>query len=136
MSEDRFHNDATFLVAAYYAGQMYADAQHANKVNAYVSRGYTIDDANTIVRVWYAAYSPRRWNPGAWQLVGIGWVVVNLLALRGGDSAGAGGYVTAFAFVLAGWFLIQLRVRYCAAADQRSLDASVQAQSWLAERGL
>jgi hypothetical protein len=135
MSDNDFDHDAMFLVAGVLAAQAYAQSQYNNRVNAYVARGFGINEANAIVRTWYTAYEPPRWSTGGWTLAAIGWagctVLMVVSAIQTGD--GVGGALTTGLIVLG---LLYARVRYCVDANQRSEQRAREARAWLQERGL
>jgi hypothetical protein len=135
MSDNDFDHEAMFLVAGYMAAQAYAQSQYNNRLNAYVARGFSINQAHAIVRTWYAAYEAPYWSTGGWCLAAVCWVVFAALmvgtAIQTGDGLG-----DPLAMGLIGLALFYARIRYCTDANQRSQARASEARAWLQERGL
>lgn len=135
MSDDNLDRDVMFLVAGYMAAQAYAQSQFNNRVNAYVARGFGINEANAIVRTWYAAYEPPHWSTGGWSLAAICWVVFGVLMVSTAIQAGDGiGDALEMGLIVLG--LLYARIRYCISANQRSQGRAREARAWLQEHGL
>lgn len=135
MPDNDFDHDAMFLVAGYMAAQAYAQSQYNNRVNAYVARGFSINQVNAIVRTWYDAYEPPHWSTGGWCAAAVVWVLLIIMMISGSGDTGesVGGLLEMGLVVLA---LLVARVRYCISANERSQHLAAQARAWLQERGL
>ena len=135
MSDNDFDHDAMFLVAGYLAAQAYAQSQFNNRVNAYVARGFGINEAHGIVRTWYAAYEPPRWSTGGWCAAAVAWVLLIVMMISGsGDTAESVTGLIELGLIVFG--LLCARIRYCIRANERSEHCAAQARVWLEERGL
>lgn len=115
------NRDLVFLALA--ARAISDDNEYANRVNAYIMRGYNALQAEEITRTWYAAHRRVRYFAWVWQLLAAGCFALSM------DVIGSWDIGNTAELVAAG--LCGLRAWYCTVAERRSIHQMEDGLDWL-----